>query len=158
MPLELSDDPRFARRIVRLAVTSMIMLGVIFALALNTPHPARSVVIALALGWMLMPTLLLTSLRWPRVRYGLLVPSTLVSLSLVAISVNQSSQDLMTWAGWWSLTFGVLLGGLMGVWFWFRWLPVPVLFHDPFSRARWALIVLHVALVVIGAGLVKAAT
>lgn len=158
MPLELSDDPRFARRIVRLAVTSMIMLGVIFALALNTPHPARSVVIALALGWMLMPTLLLTSLRWPRVRYGLLVPSTLVSLSLVAISVNQSSQDLMTWAGWWSLTFGVLLGGLMGVWFWFRWLPVPVLPHDPFSRARWALIVLHVALVVIGAGLVKAAT
>jgi hypothetical protein len=52
------------------------------------------------------------------------------------------------------MTAGVLFGGMLGVWFWFRWLPVPRGLHEPFSRARWGLIGVHVSLIVAGIGLV----
>jgi hypothetical protein len=44
----------------------------------------------------------------------------------------------------------MLLGGFLGIWFWFRWLSVPELLDYPFSRGRWLLIGVHVALIVTG--------
>ena len=57
-------------------------------------------------------------------------------------------------AGWVLITTGVFLGGILGAWFWFRWLPVPAALADPFSRGRWALIAIHVCLIVFGLALV----
>jgi hypothetical protein len=54
------------------------------------------------------------------------------------------------------MTAGVLFGGVLGIWFWMRLLPVPPALDDPFSRGRWAMIAIHIALIV--AGLALAAT
>ena len=51
------------------------------------------------------------------------------------------------------MTAGVLLGGFMGLWFWFRVAPVPAGLDDPTARGRWSLIALHVALIVLGLAL-----
>jgi hypothetical protein len=48
------------------------------------------------------------------------------------------------------VTAGVLLGGVLGLWFWYRLLPVPAALDDPFSRGRWTLIAVHVSLIVVG--------
>nr|MDQ3328226.1 hypothetical protein [Chloroflexota bacterium] len=70
-PVELTDDPAFARRIVRLARTSCVALGLVWWLAVATldAHPALD--LSLAVGWVLMPSLLLLSLRRPLLRYAL---------------------------------------------------------------------------------------
>jgi hypothetical protein len=148
--IELTDDPRFARRIRRLAFTSAIVLGlfvVLWALTLDA-HPATG--IGLALGWALMPTILWTSLRRPQLRYALVLPSSLVSVSLIVISITARPGSSLAAGGWLMITTGVLLGGLLGIWFWFRLLPVPVALHDPFSPTRWLLVGLHIGLTVTG--------
>jgi hypothetical protein len=48
----------------------------------------------------------------------------------------------------------VLFGGGLGSWFWYRWMPVPEQLDDPFAPRRIALIVTHIALVVVGMALI----
>ena len=56
-----------------------------------------------------------------------------------------------------ALLVGVALGGGMGLWLWFRVLPVPHALDDPASGGRWVLIGAHVAMVVAGVVLVSGA-
>ena len=139
---------------VRLAVTSVIGLGVIFALWAAGGRGGTVVGVALGAGWVLMPSLLLLSLRWPVARYALVVPATLVGGGLIAISAAYPAGRPMEETGWLLMSAGVLLGGLLGAWFWFRLMPVPRQFGDPFARGRWALIAVHVGLIVAGVSLV----
>ena len=152
--VEMSGDPEFARRVVRLAVTSIVALGVIFLLGVVTGAGAGWIGLALALGWVLMPALLFLSLDTPGLRYALVAPATLVGLALVAICAGRPDLSPAARAGWLMTTAGVLLGGVMGAWLWFRLLPVPFCLRDPFGSARWALIATHVALIVFGMVLV----
>jgi hypothetical protein len=55
--------------------------------------------------------------------------------------------------GWLLVAAGLLLGDLMGGWFWFRWVPVPDALNEPFSLGRWRLIAVHVALICVGLAL-----
>lgn len=152
--VELTDDPAFARRIIRLARVSSIALGLVWLLATVTLDVHPGVGASLALGWLLMPSILFLSLRRPRLRYALAIPSTLVAVPLLIICVSNLPEGQVARSGWLLLTAGILSGGVLGVWFWFRWLPVPGWLHAPFSPSRWALVGLHVALVVSGLVLV----
>ncbi|HLE56685.1 MAG TPA: hypothetical protein VJB15_06335, partial [Rhodothermia bacterium] len=149
-PVELTRDAAFARRIIRLALTSSIALGLVWLLAVVTLNVHPGVGASLALGWLLMPSILLFSLRRPRVRYALVIPSALVAIPLLVICMDNLPAEPVGRAGWLLLTAGILSGGVLGIWFWFRWMPVPAWLHDPFSRGRWVLVGLHVALVVFG--------
>ena len=149
IPVELTEDPRIRRRVRRLAAVSAVALGLIWGLAVATAEAPAWVSVALFGGWLSMPTALLASLRDTRLRYGLVVPSVLVSLGLLAIVVGVSSGGLAA-LGWLLILAGVLLGGLMGLWFWFRVVPVPVALDAPDSAGRWAIIALHVGLIVVG--------
>lgn len=154
----MTADPRFARRVARLAATSVVALGLIFMLWALT-RPAGVVVgVALAAGWILMPSLLVLSLRQPLIRYGMVVPAGMVGAALLATCLSALPQAPAARAGWLLITAGVLFGGLLGAWFWYRWLPVPAGFRDPFGPSRWMLIVVHVGLIVIGIGLVGLST
>src|SRR5690348_3863874 len=99
-PVEMTSDPRFASRVVRLAVTSVIALGAIFAQWAWTGHGNPTILIALGAGWILMPTLLMLSVRWPQFRYGVVVPAAAVSLGLVAISLGNSPPSPIARSGW----------------------------------------------------------
>ena len=102
-----------------------------------------------------MPVLLMLSLRWPWARYGLALPSTLVGGGLVAICLTALPPD---WGaarvGWLMTTAGVLMGGVLGLWFWFRLAPVPRFLDDPFGPGRWALVAVHIGLIVVGLALI----
>ncbi len=104
-----------------------------------------------------MPVVLVLSLRMPVLRYALALPSTLVGLALVAVCVTALPAQAWARAGWLLLTAGIWFGGSLGAWFWFRWAPVPARLGDPFSRGRWALVAVHVLLVVVGLVLVGVA-
>ena len=78
-PVELTADRRITRRVKRLSVVSAVALGLIWGLAVGTVEAPTLVDAALAAGWMLMPTVLVASLAWPRLRYGLILPSGLVT-------------------------------------------------------------------------------
>jgi hypothetical protein len=149
-PIEMTADPRFAPRVKRLATTSLVALGLIWALAVVTLEAPPLVEAALAAGWVLMPTTLFASLARPRLRYGLVVPSTLVGVGLLAVSIGWLPADPIAAAGWLMMTAGVLMGGVLGLWFWYRLAPVPLRLDDPFSRGRWVLVWVHVALIVVG--------
>lgn len=157
-PIELSRDPRFAGRVRRLAATSVIALGLIWALAsltLEVPSIGR---LALLAGWLLMPAVLVASLHEPRLRYLLVLPSASVTLALAAIAAWWLPPHPVAAAGWLLITVGVALGGLMGLWFWYRVVPVPAGLDAPFSRGRLGLIGLHVALIVAGIALAAVPT
>jgi len=156
-PVELSADPRMARRVQRLGYVSLVALGLIWWLALATLDVPWWVAVALASGWALMPLVLFGSLPRPRLRYGLLFPASLVSLALLAICAWWLPVEPLAAAGWLFVAVGVLLGGAQGLWFWYRLVPVPASLDDPFSAARWGLIGLHVALIVVGWGLAATA-
>ena len=157
VPVELTADPSFGRRIGRLAVVSAVALGLISALAVTALDAPEALGVAFAAGWLLMPATLLASLRRPRLRYALVVPASLVSMGLLAVCIGWPPADPMAAAGWLLMAAGVAFGGGLGLWFWYRLLPVPAAFHDPFSAGRWALIGVHIALIVAGFGLVALA-
>jgi hypothetical protein len=157
VPVELTHDPRFRRRVVRLAAVSAVALGLVWGLAVTTLDVPTAVEWALAAGWLLMPTLLLGSLSLPRLRYGLVVPASLVSLGLLAVVVGRLPGEPAAAAGWLLMTAGIWFGGALGLWLWYRLMPVPDALDDPFSAGRWALIALHVSLVVTGIALAATA-
>lgn len=152
-PVELSTDPRFTRRVRRLAAVSVVALGVMWLLAVGNADTDLPAAALLAVGWVTMPAVLTASIRSPRLRLLLVVPASAVTVGLLLVA---RSVDLPALArtGWWSITAGVMLGGLLGVWFWYRWMPVPRPLDDPFSAGRWVLIGIHVAAITIGAVLV----
>lgn len=150
LPVELSTDARFARRVKRLALTSVVALGLIWWLAVTTLVTPPVAGLALAAGWVLMPTVLVASLSRPRLRYALVLPATLVGVALLGVSVWWLPPEPLAAAGWLLITAGISLGGGLGLWFWFRLLPVPEPLNDPFSAGRLALIGLHVGLIVTG--------
>jgi hypothetical protein len=104
-----------------------------------------------------MPATLVASIPRPRLRYGLVVPATLVLGGLLAVSAGWLPSDPGVAAGWLFLLAGVAFGGSLGLWFWYRVLPVPRTLDHPFSRPRWALIGAHVGLVVTGFALASQA-
>jgi hypothetical protein len=150
IPVELSADPTFARRVRRLGLVSLVALGAIWGLAVTTLDAPPIVDGALLAGWALMPAILFASLARPMLRYGLTLPATLVTLGLLAIVVAWLPASPTVAAGWVLMLLGVGLGGGMGLWLWYRLLPVPAVLAQPFSPARWLLIGVHVALIVIG--------
>ena len=148
--IELTGDRLFTHRIHRLIAISAVALGVIWGLAFIDEAPTW-VLVLLAIGWASMPTILAGSLRRPSLRFALIVPASAVSIGLIGMVMN-APEETMT--GWILVTAGILLGGLLGVWFWFRWLPVPRIFDDPFGLPRMAFVGLHLALILVGATLV----
>jgi hypothetical protein len=152
-PVELSADRAFAWRIRRLGLVSLVALGVIWGLAVTTLDAPPIVDGALLAGWALMPVILFASLAWPMLRYGLTLPATLVTLGLLAITMAWLPASPVAAAGWVLILLGIGLGGGMGLWLWYRLLPVPAALAHPFSRARWLLIGMHVALIVAGMAL-----
>lgn len=154
---EMGVHPMIVARVRRLAAVSTVALGAVFFLAVDRLDAPVALDVALAAGWLSMPVLLALSIRRPRFRYLLVVPSTLVGAALFMICVSALPTDGVARAGWLSVTAGVLFGGVLGIWFWYRLLPVPSLFDEPFSPGRWTLITIHVAMIVAGLGLVIAA-
>lgn len=153
VPVELSADARMAGRIKRLGFVSLVALGLIWTLAIASLDAPMVVTGALAAGWALMPTILFASLSRPRLRYGLVLPGSLVGFGLLAICFWWLPADPLAAAGWLSITVGVSMGSALGLWFWFRLLPVPAGLDDPYSTGRLGLIWVHVALIVGGLGL-----
>ena len=139
-----------ARRIRRLTLVSTIALGIIWWLSKETTYAAMPTRLALALGWLLMPTVLLASLRLPRARLGLALPATLVTVALAAISIAAWRDGSATAPGWSLLLLGITFGDLLGGWLWFGLLPIPPGLRDPGSVARWLLILVHIGPVVGG--------
>lgn len=152
---EMSTARRFRGRLRRLVVVSSVALGLITLFAALATDAPPLVIGLLASGWILMPVLLYASMDRPRIRYLLALPATLVAAGLITVAVDFEGETI-TRVGWWLITAGVLFGGSLGTWFWYRWMPVPEALEDPFSPGRIALIAVHVGLVVIGMGLVVA--
>ena len=148
--VEVTADRAFAQRVARLSIVSALMVGAIWAAARASGPVHPAIAYLLASGWILMPIVLSASLRWPRLRYALVAPATLITIGVAATFATVGSLDARATAGWALVTSGVVLGDVLGVWFWFRLFPVPSALDDPFSRGRWALVGLHVALVVSG--------
>ncbi len=148
--IEMTGDRPFMHRVRRLVAISAVALGVIWGLAFIEEAPAW-VLALLAIGWVSMPAILAASLHRPSLRYALVVPAGTVSVGLVGM-VMAAPDETVT--GWVLITAGVLLGGFLGVWFWFRLLPVPRSLDDPFGWPRVALVSLHLALILVGAVLV----
>ena len=155
LAIEMTADSRFAVRVIRLAATSVVALGLIWGFQHSILDAPALVGTALAAGWALMPVLLIASLHWPMARLGLALPSTLVGGGLVAICLTALPPD---WGaarvGWLMTTAGVLMGGALGLWFWFRLAPVPRFLDDPFGPGRWTLVAIHIVLIVIGLALI----
>ncbi len=151
--IELTGNRLFAHRVRRLVAISTVALGVIWGLAFIDAAPAW-VLVLLAVGWVSMPTILAASLKRPSLRFGLVVPAGAVSFGLIGMVATAPGETVV---GWLLITAGILLGGFLGVWFWFRWIPVPRILDDPFSWPRVALVGLHLALILVGAVLVMTA-
>lgn len=154
--IEMSADPVFLPRVRRLARVSAIALGIIWLLAMRATAPHSGAIDgALLAGWILMPTVLWASIRRPEMRPLIFVPSALVTVGLVALCLTGLPGDIVVRGGWLLITGGILFGGFLGGWFWFRWFPVPASLDAPFSSPRWALIGAHVAMIVVGMALVS---
>ncbi len=152
--IEMTGDRLFARRVVRLALTSIVALGLIWFLWAATLNTPAIIGIGLVGGWLLMPSILGLSLRWPRLRLALIVPASMESVALLGLCARYLPAELAAKLGWLLITAGVLMGDFLGAWFWFRWLPVPSRLTAPFSVERWVLIGAHVSLILAGIGLV----
>jgi hypothetical protein len=155
--IEMTGDPRFRGRVRRLAITSGVALGVVWATAVATLNASRTIEALLLAGWISMPTVLGLSLVRPSVRRLVAVPAALVTTALIGICLWERPAPGLAAAGWLTLTAGILLGGGMGAWFWYRWIPVPRAFDDPYSTGRVTLIAAHVGLVVAGTALIMLA-
>lgn len=153
--IEMSADPVFLPRVRRLARVSSVALGAIWFLAIITTEPHSAAIDgALLAGWILMPTVLWGSIRRPKMRPLVFLPSALVTVGLLVLCLTALPGDDLVRGGWLLITGGILFGGFLGGWFWFRWLPVPASLDAPFSSPRWALIGAHVAMIVVGMALV----
>lgn len=153
--IEMSADPLFLPRVRRLAKVSAVALGIIWFLAITTTEPHGGAIDwALLGGWVLMPTVLWASLRRPQMRPFVFLPSALVTVGLLFLCLTALPDDTAVRWGWLLITGGILFGGVLGGWFWFRWLPVPTSLDAPFSPGRWALIGVHVSMIVAGMALV----
>jgi len=152
--LEMTGDVRFAPRVRRLTITSGVALGFVWTLAVMTLDADPIVEFALLAGWILMPSVLASSLVRPGVRKLVGLPATLVTVALLAICLTALPSQGPEREGWLLITAGVLMGGLLGLWFWYRWMPVPTSLDDPGSPRRWTLIGVHVGLIVTGLTLV----
>lgn len=153
--IEMSGDPVFLPRVRRLARVSAVVLGIIWFLAIRTTEPHGAAIDgALLAGWVLMPTVLWISIHRPEIRPLVFLPSALVTVGLVALCLTALPDNEVARGGWLLITGGILFGGVLGGWFWFRWFPVPASLDDPFSSPRWALIGAHVAMIVAGVALV----
>jgi hypothetical protein len=150
--IEMTANRPFEHRIRRLIAVSTVALGVIWWLALADGAGVWMLAL-LGTGWVLMPPILALSLRRPMLRLALLVPAGAMSVGLVGMTLAASDA---TGVGWLLITLGILVGGSLGAWFWFRWLPVPRVFDDPYGAPRVALIGLHIGLVLTGVVLVVA--
>jgi hypothetical protein len=150
----MSGDPAFARRVARLAITSAMALALLAFFCHKTLDVHPAVTGSLVAGWALMPTILALSLRWPRARYAIVVQALLVTGGLVAICATALPDDSIARTGWLLTTAGILLGGVLGIWFWYRLALVPARLDDPFSRGRWMLIGVHVTLIVAGLAMI----
>lgn len=151
--VEMTSDPQFARRIKRLVAVSGVALGGILLLQVATTDAGWVAVGLMIGGWVAMPSVLTGSLAKPQWRYLLAAPATMVSSSLIVTAVGFDGSNSAR-LGWWLIVAGVLFGGTLGTWFWYRWMPVPRIFDEPFSAGRWALVAAHAGLVVLGALLV----
>jgi hypothetical protein len=148
--VELTADRLFRRRIRRLVAISTVALGVIWGLAF-ADDAEPWILGLLGIGWVLMPTVLALSLSRPMTRYALMIPANIVSIGLIAMTVSAPDSTMV---GWMLITAGILVGGFLGMWFWFRWLPVPRALDDPFGGPRLALVGLHFGLVLVGMAMV----
>ena len=148
--LGVGPEAALARRIARLAATSVFGLGAVWFLEERTLFVRPEVGAALACGWVLMPAILAASLWRPWLRYALTLPASLVTAALAFVCLTALPAGLLAQAGWLLLTGGVALGAVLGMWLWYRWMPVPAALADPESPGRWALVGLHVALVLAG--------
>jgi len=148
--MEMTRDRLFTHRVRRLVWVSVFALGVICVMAFLDDAP-NWVLALLAAGWLLMPAILAISLRRPMMRYALVVPATVVPIGLMWMVLTASEATL---TGWILMAVGILFGGLLGMWFWFRWFPVPRVFADPYGGPRISLIGVHIALVLAGAAMV----
>lgn len=150
---ELTSDERFAGRVRRLVGVSSTALGFITILAIG--DGASGPMTALfGLGWLTMPVLLAASLSRPRIRYLLGVPATAVGIAATWMLASGTADAGGHVAGWLLIACGVWIGALLGTWFWYRWLPVPGVFDDPFSPGRWLLVAGHAGAVTAGIVLV----
>ena len=153
--VEMSSDPAFRPRVRRLALVSAVMLGWIWALVMATLDADPAIELTLLLGWIGMAAVLGLSLRLAWIRRFIAFPSVLVVTALVAVCLIALPDDHVARVGWFLLTAGILLGAGIGAWFWYRWLPVPKPLDAPFAPARWALIAVHVGLLVGGLLLIE---
>lgn len=145
-PIEMSTDSRFERRLRRLVLVSLVFLGVIAYLAWSKGDAGPLTLVFLISGWILMPTLLHISVAKPRWRYLLAIPAMLVIVGLLRTTLDAGAAAF----GWWLITAGIAFGGTLGGWFWYRWVPVPSRLDNPFSPGRWALVTIHVGMVIAG--------
>jgi hypothetical protein len=152
--IELTAHPAMRARVLRQTAVSAVVLGLICWLAAAALDAHAAIVLALGAGWVLMPTVLALSTARPRLRLALVVPAGLVSTGLVAVVATALPDDATSRVGWILITAGVLVGGVLGSWFWYRLLPVPPALESPLAPGRWILIALHVALVLAGVALV----
>lgn len=153
--VELTHDPPFEARIRRLSVVSLIALGAITGLAIRD-GASTTVVLLLTTGWVLMPTVLRASLRRPGLRYALSIPATLVAGGLTLFSTTLSGNGDPAVVGWWMITVSLWFGAALGMWLWYRWIPVPRWLDAPFGLGRLVLVTLHIGGVLIGIAFVIA--
>ncbi len=146
-------DPGFVRRLKRLVAISAVALGLIFLLAYSTTDAGWFAYGLLIGGWVSMPLLLVIASVRPLWRYLLVIPAGLMSVGMVVVAL-ESGGSATSRIGWWTITAGLVVGGTLGAWFWYRWAPVPRPLDQPFAAGRWALIALHAGLVVVGGLLV----
>jgi hypothetical protein len=152
--IEMTGNSRFRGRVRRLAITSGVALGVIWALAVGTLDASPRIDGLLLAGWISMFAVLAASLARPSLRRLVVAPALMVTTALIGICLWELPRSGLARAGWLILTAGILMGGGMGAWFWYRWVPVPRVLDDPYAPARLSLIAAHVGLVVVGTTLI----
>jgi hypothetical protein len=112
--IELSNEPRFSRRVRRLGVVSLVAPGLIWWVAatrLATPQP---LLVAQLAGWWLMPAVPFASLPFPSIRPPLIIPATLITAPVLAIVAGRLPGQPIAGLGWLLVAAGLLLGDLMG--------------------------------------------
>jgi len=148
--IELSAASSFSRRVRRLGLVSLVGPGLIWWLAATRLAVPPELLTVLFVGWWLMPAVLFASIPFPALRPLLIAPATLITAPVLAIAVWWPPDRPVAALGWGLIVVGLLLGGVIGGWFWFRWAAVPAALDDPFSPARWGLIVVHVGCIILG--------